>query len=104
MSIADLADQGAEKSSVEPVPAAAATTKTPAAPGAEARPDAPAKVQAQARSEPIRVDLRLIADMVSAGSRVLDVGCGDGTLLRHMWQAKQVDGRGIEISQAGVNA
>ena len=52
----------------------------------------------------IRVDLQLIASMVEAGSRVLDVGCGDGALLQHLWKAKEVDGRGIELSQAGVNA
>ena len=52
----------------------------------------------------IRVDLQLIADMVAPGSRVLDVGCGDGALLQHLWKTKNVDGRGIELSQAGVNA
>jgi methionine biosynthesis protein MetW len=52
----------------------------------------------------IRVDLQLIADMIQPGSRVLDVGCGDGTLLDYLGQFKQVDGRGIELSQAGVNA
>ena len=52
----------------------------------------------------IRVDLQLIASMVEAGSRVLDFGCGDGALLQHLWKAKEVDGRGIELSQAGVNA
>jgi len=52
----------------------------------------------------IRIDLQLIADMVEAGSRVLDVGCGDGALLQHLWKTKNVDGRGIELSQAGVNA
>ena len=52
----------------------------------------------------IRVDLQLIASMVEASSRVLDVGCGDGALLQHLWKAKEVDGRGIELSQAGVNA
>jgi methionine biosynthesis protein MetW len=52
----------------------------------------------------IRVDLQLIADMVEPGSRVLDVGCGDGALLQHLWKSKGVDGRGIELSQAGVNA
>lgn len=52
----------------------------------------------------IRVDLQLIADMVKPASRVLDVGCGDGALLQHLWKSKEVDGRGIELSQAGVNA
>ena len=52
----------------------------------------------------IRVDLQLIADMVAPKSRVLDVGCGDGALLDYLGQFKQVDGRGVELSQAGVNA
>ena len=52
----------------------------------------------------IRIDLQLIADMVASGSRVLDVGCGDGALLDYLVHFKQVDGRGIELSQAGVNA
>ena len=54
--------------------------------------------------EDIRIDLLLIADLIEPGSRVLDVGCGDGTLLHHLAQAKNVDGRGVELSQAGVNA
>ena len=52
----------------------------------------------------LRRDLRLVADMVAAGSRVLDVGCGDGALLAVLAREKGVDGRGIELSQAGVNA
>src|SRR5262245_28243368 len=52
----------------------------------------------------IRIDLQLIADMIVPKSRVLDVGCGDGALLDHLVHAKGVDGRGVEISQAGVNA
>jgi methionine biosynthesis protein MetW len=52
----------------------------------------------------IRGDLRLIADMISPGARVLDVGCGDGSLLAHLAREKQVDGRGMELSQSGVNA
>jgi len=52
----------------------------------------------------IRVDLQLIADMVEAKSRVLDIGCGDGSLLDYLLHFKQVDGRGMELSQAGVNA
>jgi methionine biosynthesis protein MetW len=42
--------------------------------------------------------------MVAPGSRVLDVGCGDGDLLYYLTHHRQVDGRGIELSQAGVNA
>jgi methionine biosynthesis protein MetW len=52
----------------------------------------------------IRVDLQIIADMVAPGRRVLDVGCGDGALLDWLQHNKNVDGRGIEWSQAGVNA
>lgn len=51
-----------------------------------------------------RVDLLLIAEMVAPGSRVLDIGCGDGTLLRLLSEKRNVDGRGIELSQAGVNS
>ena len=52
----------------------------------------------------LRVDLKLIADRVEPGSRVLDVGCGDGTLLSWLGKHKGVDGRGIELSMAGVSA
>ena len=45
-----------------------------------------------------------IAEWWRRGSRVLDVGCGDGALLDYLVHFKQVDGRGIELSQAGVNA
>lgn len=49
-----------------------------------------------------RVDLLLIADMVAKGARVLDVGCGDGALLRLLAARRDVDGRGIELSRDGV--
>ena len=52
----------------------------------------------------IREDLRLVASMIDTGARVLDVGCGDGELLAYLVTAKGVDGRGMELSQGGVNA
>lgn len=51
----------------------------------------------------IRADFRLIEELVSEDSRVLDVGCGDGELLSLLVEERKVDGRGIELSQAGVN-
>ena len=50
-----------------------------------------------------RVDLLVVADMVEPGAKVLDVGCGDGELLRLLGETRNVDGRGIELSREGVN-
>ena len=52
----------------------------------------------------LRRDLRLIAEMIEPGVRVLDIGCGDGALLAYLAREKAVDARGIELSQSGVNA
>jgi methionine biosynthesis protein MetW len=51
-----------------------------------------------------RADHLLIAEMVAPGSRVLDVGCGDGALLQLLAATKSVDGRGVELSREKVNA
>lgn len=50
----------------------------------------------------LRPDLAVIADSVAPGSRVLDVGCGDGALMAELRSRKQVDARGIEIDSADV--
>ena len=60
--------------------------------------------QSGAPAPAIRRDLQIIADMIGPGSRVLDIGCGDGALLYHLVNFKDVDARGIELSQDGVNS
>jgi methionine biosynthesis protein MetW len=50
----------------------------------------------------MRVDLSLIAGMVGEHSRVLDIGCGDGTLIDHLARTKKCDARGLEIDMAEV--
>ena len=49
-----------------------------------------------------RGDHLLVAQMVEPGSKVLDVGCGEGDLLQ-LLETRGVDGRGIELSREGVN-
>jgi methionine biosynthesis protein MetW len=52
----------------------------------------------------LRPDLAIIADNVRAGSRVLDIGCGDGALMAALRDQKGVDARGLEIEAANVSA
>ena len=51
-----------------------------------------------------RPDLEAIARWVAPGSRVLDLGCGDGSLLKHLWERNQAHGYGVEIDDAEVLA
>ena len=54
------------------------------------------------RTGKYRTDHLLVAEMIPAGSKVLDVGCGDGELLQ-LLESRGIDGRGIELSREGVN-
>ncbi|CAN5508781.1 methionine biosynthesis protein MetW [soil metagenome] len=51
-----------------------------------------------------RKDMELIAQLVPTGSRVLDLGCGNGELLAYLRDKRQCSGYGIEISDANVLA
>jgi methionine biosynthesis protein MetW len=50
----------------------------------------------------MRPDLQLIDKFISPGSRVLDLGCGDGTLLSYLQNNKQVTGIGLEIDEDNI--
>jgi methionine biosynthesis protein MetW len=52
----------------------------------------------------VRPDLDAIVRWVPQGARVLDLGCGDGALLRALWQQRQAPGYGVEIDDEKVLA
>jgi methionine biosynthesis protein MetW len=52
----------------------------------------------------LRSDFAAIAGWVSMGSRVLDLGCGDGSLLRYLGDSRRVTGYGVEIDDDRVLA
>ena len=54
--------------------------------------------------ESLRPDLQVVAELIPAQTRVLDLGCGDGELLDYLVHRQQVRGRGIEIGEQGVLA
>ncbi len=52
----------------------------------------------------MRIDQRIIDQWIQPNSRVLDLGCGDGTLLHYLAGNKNVRGYGLEISSEGIQA
>jgi len=58
----------------------------------------------QETSSSLRADLQAVADLIRPGEKVLDLGCGDGTLLRYLMDTRGVIGRGVELMEAGVLA
>jgi len=51
-----------------------------------------------------RADFAAIAGWIHTGSSVLDLGCGDGTLLRYLKDTRRTTGYGVEIADEGVLA
>jgi methionine biosynthesis protein MetW len=47
-------------------------------------------------------EFKIIANLLPAQSRVLDVGCGDGALIEALTKQKDIDGRGIELEENKV--
>jgi methionine biosynthesis protein MetW len=50
----------------------------------------------------MRADLRIIAELVNPGARVLDLGCGTGDLLAYLQDHKRVNGYGLEIDPDNI--
>ena len=50
----------------------------------------------------MKQEFQIIANLIQKNTRVLDVGCGDGTLMEFLKQNKAIDVRGIEISKDNV--
>jgi len=53
-------------------------------------------------TETSRYDHQIIADWVAPDSRVIDLGCGNGALMQHLQQSKNVSGYGVEIDPAKI--
>jgi methionine biosynthesis protein MetW len=52
----------------------------------------------------LRADLQLVTSLIGPGSRVLDLGCGDGSLIAHLRDERGCDVRGIELLPEAIAA
>jgi methionine biosynthesis protein MetW len=50
----------------------------------------------------MKKEFKIIAELIKSNTRVLDVGCGDGILMKHLKDNKNIDVRGLEISKDKV--
>ena len=50
----------------------------------------------------MKKEFQIISELIENNTRVLDVGCGDGILMKHLKDNKNVDSRGMEISKDNV--
>ena len=50
----------------------------------------------------MKQEFKIISNFIEKNTRVLDVGCGDGTLMQFLKNNKEIDIRGIEISKNNV--
>ena len=52
----------------------------------------------------MKIEFKIIADLLPNGSRVLDIGCGDGTLMKLLSNEKNIDVRGLELNEENVES
>ena len=52
----------------------------------------------------MKKEFKIISELIENNTRVLDVGCGDGTLMKFLKDNKNVDTRGLEISKNNVQS
>ena len=50
----------------------------------------------------MKKEFKIISELIDNNTRVLDVGCGDGTLMKYLKEKKNIDTRGLEISKKNV--
>lgn len=50
----------------------------------------------------LRPDLELICEWIKPNTRILDLGCGDGALLNHLYETRNVSGYGLEIDPENI--